>query len=1310
MSFQLRAQRGNVSFERIGVEQGLSHVTVNVMSQDSYGFIWLGTTDGLNRYDGYDFTIFKNDPNNPESLRNNSITGIYEAKDGALWVGTFEGLHRYDRDKQSFIHFSLGLETLKINEIIGDGKDGLWVASAAGLVRLNISTQVYENIDLGEKAGQLHRLLRAKDGLLWIGTLDNGIFRYNPESGEFRHFDGNGAEYPIWDLYEDDSSVIWAASNGGGLKFYDAENDVFKRLETPHFSNDKVLSVYEDRLGYLWVGTEGGGLIKLTPDRKRVYRYNHRSQDLNSLSSTDVRSIFQDKSGMLWFGTWGGGVNLMNPDQARFTNYTPGTPETRHALSNEFVQSVIEDRSGNIWVGTKKGLNRVDAGTQLVEQYFHGPDKVNSLSNDYIKSLYQDSRGDLWIGTQNGLNLFDPVSNSFQRIFQTGSSDGISHNDHTFFFEDSQSNLWIGTWNGLNKYDLPAEKFQNKSIPAALRDKAILSMTEDRRGNLWLGTYYDGLYQYHPESGNLTQFKREVDNPSSLSNNRIWALHTDPAGIVWVGTFGGGLNKVINQGGQVTFERITEHDGLANNAVISIQSDDTGCLWVSGNKGLSKFDPRQFVFVNYDQNDGLQGDHFNAASYKGESGKLYFGGSKGLTVFEPESILADRPEMRVIINNFELFNKTLEPKDSSVLVANILNTSEVTLNHAQSVFSFGFTSDNFNQPEKHLYAYKLEGFDEEWIYTSATRRYVTYTSIPADTYTFSVKSANKHGFWGAPTTIKLIILPPWWKTWWFRVALVLVVIGSIYLIYLSRISVIKRQKEQLEGEVEIRTAELRKSKDKAVKDKELIERQAEKLRELDEVKSRFFANISHELRTPLTLINAPLESLIENGEIKNEEVRAILEVARKNGASLLSLVEEILDLAKLDAGKLKLVENPVRVYDCLIDVVDSYAEGFRQKGINFEFDFLLERELTVLMDASKCHKILNNLLSNALKFTTEKGNIALSICKVDGPGNDLLISVSDSGKGIHPDDLPHVFDRYYQSEQPGKKAEGGTGIGLALAKELAELQGGSLSATSEIGKGSNFTFQFPMKKVATNEVIAPALELNEPLIEALSETLVQYNLKFGITKPVLLVTEDHPEMRTFIARTLRPYFEVKEASHGKAALEVLNTMPVDIVISDVMMPEMDGFELLKAIKANKDLRQVSLVMLTARADREDKLEALTLGIDDYLTKPFSAIEFLARIKNILENRIKVIKELGQLEKQPKEEVTNDILNWVSEYGLSEREVDVMKLLAKRYTNAEMADKLCVSPNTVKFHLKNLYLKLGLSSRAEAMSRLGVLSR
>ncbi|MFT7150198.1 MAG: signal transduction histidine kinase/DNA-binding NarL/FixJ family response regulator [Nonlabens sp.] len=470
-----------------------------------------------------------------------------------------------------------------------------------------------------------------------------------------------------------------------------------------------------------------------------------------------------------------------------------------------------------------------------------------------------------------------------------------------------------------------------------------------------------------------------------------------------------------------------------------------------------------------------------------------------------------------------------------------------------------------------------------------------------------------------------------------------------------------------------------------------------KLQALDKVKSRFFSNISHELRTPLALINAPLESLLHNEQIDDPVVRATLETASRNGVSLLSLVEEILDLAKLDGGKLELLENPVWLTDSLQLIISEYQLGFDTKKIKFKYDFQLDERLTLLFDENKFSKIIKNLLSNALKFTPEGGQIVLRAKQ--GDRGYIQIQVEDTGRGIHANDLPHVFERYYQSEQPGGKAEGGTGIGLALAKELAELQGGQLKVTSTLGQGSIFTFELPLKEVLEETVVQIASPKSVAVELALKETIAKYSAKFEVDKPVLLITEDHPEMRAFIAQTLDPYFEIKQAGNGKVALEILKSETIDIVISDVMMPEMDGFELLEEIKKDEKLHQVSVVMLTARADNEDKLFALTLGIDDYLTKPFSAPIFLARIKNILENRIKVTLEFRAIS-QVSEEGDNGLEKFIKEYKLNDRELDIMRLLAKRYNNQEIGEKLFLSTNTVKYHLKKLYSKLNLTSRQE----------
>lgn len=474
-----------------------------------------------------------------------------------------------------------------------------------------------------------------------------------------------------------------------------------------------------------------------------------------------------------------------------------------------------------------------------------------------------------------------------------------------------------------------------------------------------------------------------------------------------------------------------------------------------------------------------------------------------------------------------------------------------------------------------------------------------------------------------------------------------------------------------------------------------INKTNERLRALDKAKSRFFANISHELRTPLTLINAPLESLIHSGKIKDEEVCQTIETATRNGQSLLSLVEEILDLAKLDGGKLTLVENPVRINECLKIILSDYKAGLDLKSIKLNYSFLPQADLAMLIDENKCTKIINNLLSNALKFTPEGGSISVKV-EENAELGLLTVKVEDTGVGIHSEDLPFVFDRYFQSGQANKKAEGGTGIGLALAKELAILQGGNLIAQSEEGKGSIFTLTIPLRKVAQETVFTPNVNNTEELTNALNVAVTNYSKKFEIEKPVLLVTEDHPEMRSFIAKTLSPFFEIKQAENGKVALEILKSQSIDIVISDVMMPVMDGFELLEVMKKDKSLHSVSVVMLTARADHEDKLYALTLGIDDYLTKPFSSTEFLARIKNILENRIKIIRKLAKGETQ------FDISELAKKYDLVEREVEVLELMSKRYTNPEIADALFISRNTVKFHIKNIFSKLGISSRLEAL--------
>jgi len=693
----------------------------------------------------------------------------------------------------------------------------------------------------------------------------------------------------------------------------------------------------------------------------------------------------------------------------------------------------------------------------------------------------------------------------------------------------------------------------------------------------------------------------------------------------------------------------------------------------------------------------------NITAFEGDEAWI---GSSGLRHYDPSIGYALEKISRTYIRKVMIVNKG----DSLLHAGNGIGSIPV-LNPNENAIKFDFSSTLISQPDKVEFQSYLKGSEKTWS-NWTTEKTKNYTNLPHGSYTFRVRSRDIYGQVTEIGEYSFVISTPWYLTTWVILIYIALSILILYSIIKWNARRLIRKNEELEETIQKRTAEISQQaaeigqqKEKAEHDKELIQEQRDRLQELDKVKSRFFANISHELRTPLTLINAPLELLIENGKINDEETLETLRIANRNGQSLLSLIEEILDLAKLDAGKLALVENPVRMKESLELLLRSYKSAFKEKSISFEFVYHPNELLAIMIDEKKCNKVINNMLSNALKFTPLGGEIKLEVTETED-SSFLQIKVSDTGVGIHPNDLPHVFDRYYQSEQPGQKAEGGTGIGLALTKELSALMGGSITVTSELEKGTAFKFILPKNEVEAQTIVPMSITEGEDLDKALRLTIARYSKKFNTDKPVLLITEDHPEMRAFVAQTLQPYFEIKQAENGAIALDILNKEKIDIVISDVMMPVMDGFELLEEIKKNEALRQVSLIMLTARTDAEDKLYALTLGIDDYLTKPFSASEFLARIKNILENRIKIIRELKGFGKsgQPNGDDDFSIDRFIKKYDFSEREVEVMRLMAQRKNNVQIAEALFVSVNTVKFHIKNIYGKLGIKSRLEAVHR------
>lgn len=1283
MCFTMLAQESTVQVKEIGTpfinsyspeSQGAHQQTYSI-AQSEDGILYFGNVTGILEFDGQrwhvDRTIAEDAFKDVAAGRDGRIYGVTKSEFGYLYPDQTGELAFQSLKDQAPELFNKNGTLIQV-EAIGDqivfkARQSLLVydihSEAASLISTNTS------FSGGSKVGDSFFLFEQGKGLMslrqnrLVPVVGGEAMR---ELG-VRHVLG----FRSGELLIVTSDYSLYRFKSGELKPWQTEVGEFLRKE-------RIYSATSISDSYFVFGTQNAGIVIVDKSGRLIQKIDKTT----GLHDGLVEDLMVDKDGNLWAAQYGAISHII-------LNSPISSLDERHGIDGyvlyfarhnktTYVSSMKgvffkEDKKPWQQLGAYKpfqpfpGLSDItwmfiNAGDDFFAAGDQGLFQINGNQSESIfrgerlwaSAVFQEGR-QIITGSVEG-NLFLAEKNNGKWKHQ-GKITGFNH-QMDFLATADDGNLWMtDSGSGVFKILLNAEKDSVLSIRSYGVEDGLPEVQRNRvfrhKSGLVFATA-KGIYTYNSEND---RFEPAEQFNKLVQDDYVFRFIETKNGNVYASLDPGGKALLIQKGKEfdldpTAFSRIAGHN---SEYVSGFGGDD---LWI-GSSGIRHY---QHDFLGRAEVDFYA--HIRSVRVSNKNDSLVFGGAGS--------------------------QETIE-----------LNPGENALDFTYSATSY----DEINRLEFQSY---LQGTEKDWsAWTSKPGR--NYTNLPHGTYTFRVRARNLYGEISVEDAYTFVISTPWYLTLWAYLVYVVLTAFAVWggvKLYVRRL---KEEKIQLELAVAERTQLILRQKEAAEKDKELIQQQADRLKELDKIKSRFFANISHELRTPLTLINAPLESLIENGEIENPEVRETLEVARKNGVSLLSLVEEILDLAKLDAGKLKLVENPVRVYDCLNDVIESYAEGMRIKGINFEFDFLLDRDLTILLDTNKCHKILNNLLSNAMKFTPEKGNVALSIRTTEGDEDTIRLSVADTGLGIHPDDLPHIFDRYYQSEQPGKKAEGGTGIGLALARELAELLGGSLTARSMFGQGSTFIFEFPLKEVEA-EVVSQTDVIGRPLIEALDETIGTYARKFGVDKPILLVTEDHPEMRAFIARTLKPYFAIEEAPHGKAALEILSKVPVDIVISDVMMPEMDGFELLKAIKADKALHQVSLVMLTARADQEDKLEALTLGIDDYLTKPFSAAEFLARIKNILENRIKVIREFKQLEESGSKENASDLQHWIDEYGLSEREVDVMKLLAKRYTNAEMADKLCVSLNTVKYHLKNLYLKLGISSRAQAMTRLETISQ
>ncbi|MEM7353830.1 MAG: two-component regulator propeller domain-containing protein, partial [Acidobacteriota bacterium] len=1073
----LPAQTPAVRFEHLSTESGMSHSAVYAIEQDRQGFLWFGTHHGLNRYDGYRFRVFLHDPEDPDSISANLVVAVVEDAQGELWVATAGGLDRFHRGEERFIHYRHdpqdphSLSSNEIDTIFEDRNGRLWFATLNGLNRLESdgTFRRFMHDPANRQSLSDPRVLALEEdrqGRFWVGSY-GGLDLFDPESATFRSYrhdptDPHSLSHPIVNaIREDASGDLWIGT-GQGLNRFDPRTGTFTpyRQGAVDLASERIFELYLDRTGELWVGTLNAGLIRIPPEPGLPTQYVHEEADPWSLSGDRIRTIFEDASGILWAGTWVG-LNKYDRRREQFATYRrePGRADT---LTDSNVAAVLEDRSGALWIGTwDKGLNRLDRQQGRVRQYQPDPEDPRSLPDDTVQALCEDRTGALWVATWSGLARMAPQGYDFT-VYRPDPRDPSSLDSEAVMnvYEDRQGTIWVATLSGLSHFDPANDGFIRRPLVDD-QEIAVDPLTEDSSGTLWIGAEGHGLFALvdGDATANPLNLRHDPTDTNSLASDAVTFLHADPAGSLWIATGDAGLDRLELDTRRFTHYR--EVDGLASDQVLSILQDDTGHLWLSTSNGLSRLDPQSGTFRNYGVEDGLQSTIFSYRSaFRSPSGEMFFGGAKGLNVFFPDHIRTDTFAPAVVLTDFQLFNRSVLPRrldPESPLSVSIQASEVVRLSHRQDVFSLEFAALHYASPQKNRYQYRLEGFDDDWTTTGADRRLATYTNLDAGTYRFRVRGSNPNGVWGKKeATVRIVVAPPPWKSWWAY---------SLYVLATSAIllSAARGQRRKLAGE-------------RAAREKELEQERAvsRRLRQVDKLKDEFLANTSHELRTPLYGITGLAESLVDGsaGDLP-EAARANLRLLVQSGRRLTALVNDILDFSKLRHQSLELERKPVDLH-ALVEVVLVLSRPLLGSK-PLQLDNRVATDLpTVLADENRLQQILHNLVGNAIKFT-ESGTIGVSTRLEKGraagtpvsheAGDEparIIVSVCDNGIGIAPEQQTRIFEAFTQADASIERQFGGTGLGLAVSRQLVELHGGTLAVESTEGQGSTFFFDLPV--------------------------------------------------------------------------------------------------------------------------------------------------------------------------------------------------------------------------------------------------------
>ncbi|WP_052143619.1 two-component regulator propeller domain-containing protein [Wocania ichthyoenteri] len=1237
VSSQEQEQENNykaLKFKNFSLKEGLSQSSVLSILQDKKGFLWFGTRDGLNKYDGNEFKVFRQNSQDSTTLSHNFIKALFEDAKGNLWVGTINGLNKFNLETNSFERYVIDtkerdLDNFEVWTIVEDKDAYLWLGTNLGIKKFDTKKGAFVEVTYKHSGKKLFNtptraLLISSNNELWIKTTEHiGVYNLNTQVAKHYSYPENFVaelnENNVSVLYQDKNNNIWLGFKNG-LAFLNRDNNSFEpftlKSQKKKAINNHVRSICEDYLGNLWVGTYNG-LYVLNQNKNSISHFIHDENNPNSLSQNSIYKIYQDIKGDIWIGTYAGGISYYDRSYDIFKHFTSGTNNTK--LNYKVVSSIIEDENNNLWIGTEGGgINVYNKKTGVFEYYTNNLNNLNSLSANNVKAMIQDYDGNFWIGTHDeGLNFLNPkkIPFKFKRFKNNpNNTNSLSNNRIISLFEDYENNIWIGTsGGGLNVLNNKTNTITRIKDTLSLVGKLIYKIAKASNKNELLIGGSNGLSKINIKTKQLSKINY-LDKKGSQISDAVLSVYEDNNKNLWIGTEGDGL-YYYNTTTQETIKFDTSK-GLPNDVIYGIVPDNHNYIWLSTNYGLSRINSQSFQIKNFNESDGLQSNEFNYGAYlKNKKGELLFGGANGFNVFNPNDIVENTFVPPVTITSFKVNNKPyLNITDS---------TDRITLKHKQNDFNFDFVALSYSQPNKNQYAYKLEGFDSDWNYIG-NKKSATYTNLDEGDYVFKVKASNNDGLWNEKgATIPITILPAPWLTWWAYLLYIIVLTGLGLLILKYSLVRIKERNELKQERLE-----------------------KERIEEVNKLKLELFTNISHDFRTPLTLILGPLERLLKT-ENKDDFVKKQHEIMYRNASTLMELINQLLDFRKSESGKLLLAASKSNIIPFVNDIKLAFDELARAKNIEFLL-ISTSDAIEVWFDQTKLKKIIFNLLSNAFKFTPEGGKITLDISITEKSNNYVKLKVTDNGRGISRVNKKFIFDRFYQL---GERS--GTGIGLSLTKNLVELHKGTIKVKSNENKGTSFTVKLPLghTHLSSEQMVKSVNTVQEnnmfnlekaayvdKAVIAHKEQLQQIEDKpIDKSLSTILIVEDNVEVRTFIKSIFLNKYNVFDAENGKNAIEVAKNHDIDLIISDVMMPIMDGMEMCNEIKTNIKTSHIPVILLTAKTSQEDQKSGYQIGADTYITKPFDANILEVRVINLLKSRKNLINKFKKdIILQPKE--------------------------------------------------------------------------